>query len=331
MNQSNCSTERSDLFQTISTLYLVILLVLGTALNVLALWVFCCRMRRWTEMRVYMANLAGADCCLLLSLPVVLYTMNRDHWEGSFLCTVSQSIYLINGYMSISIITAIAMDRYAAIQYPLRARKWRSPQQAAGTCAVLWLLVICVVSLPAAWKQDGKSFCFGKSQTRSFWAIVSSLVLFFIPFVILVFCSVRVLRNLVRKKAQEPTQGRRLFRKAYHVVLANLIIFMVCFLPQHVALLAKLVAEYMEASCPIIQHVITSVRVASRLANANCCLDALGYYYVVQEFQEEVGMFLAMPKFLQSQTPDCPGSDYPDLPEGKVEVALKSAQALHDS
>ncbi|XP_044531600.1 G-protein coupled receptor 35-like [Gracilinanus agilis] len=322
MNLSNCSTEWSDLFHTVTTVYLSILLVLGTALNALALWVFCYRMRRWTEMRVYMTNLAGADCCLLLSLPVVLYTMSRDPWEGGFLCTVSQSIYLINGYMSISIITAIAMDRYAAIQYPLWARTWRSPQQAAGTCAFLWLLVIGLVSLPAVWKQDGKSFCFGKSQTRSTRAIVSSLVLFFIPLMILVFCSVRVLQNLVRKKAQVPTQDRRLFHKAHYVVLANLIIFMVCFLPQHVALLAKLVTEYIGASCPIVQYVTISIRVASRLANANCCLDALGYYFVVQEIQEELGMFLAMPKFLQSQTPGSPGSDYPDLPEREMEVAL---------
>ncbi|XP_074045784.1 G-protein coupled receptor 35-like [Macrotis lagotis] len=325
----NCSTMRSDFSQTVTRLYLSVILVLGTILNALALWVFCCRMRRWTETRVYMANLAGADCFLLLSLPLILYTMSQDHLEG-FLCTVPQSIYLINNYMSIYIITAIAVDRYAAIQYPLRARMWHSPHQAAGTCALLWLLVICLISIPTAWKLDGSNFCFGKSQTRGFWTIVFSLVLFFIPLVVLIFCSVRILQNLFRKRAQVSVQNKRLICKALCVVSANLMTFTVCFLPQHVALLAKLLTEYLGASCPVLQLVITSIRVTSRLANANCCLDAMGYYFMAQEFQEEVGVVLDLPKFLQSHTQDNLDADLPDLPKGeKEEAASESAQALH--
>uniref|UniRef100_A0A4X2M7A9 G-protein coupled receptors family 1 profile domain-containing protein n=1 Tax=Vombatus ursinus TaxID=29139 RepID=A0A4X2M7A9_VOMUR len=302
MNPLNCSTVTSDFSQKVTILYLSIILVLGTVLNALALWVFWCRMRRWTETRVYMANLAMADCCLLLSIPMVLYTTVRDHSED-LLCTVSQSIYLINGYMSMYVITAIAVDRFAAIQYPLRARMWRSPRQAAGTCALLWLLVICLVSLPAVWKRDGQNFCFGNSQTRGSSVIVFSLLLFVIPLVVLVFCSVRILQNLVRKKAQAQAQDRRLIHKALCVVSANLVIFLVCFLPQHVALLAKLMTEYVEPPCSVVQHVVISVRVASRLANANCCLDALGYYFVAQEFQEEVGV----------KPPDSSGIRFPDL------------------
>uniref|UniRef100_A0A7N4PBY6 G-protein coupled receptors family 1 profile domain-containing protein n=2 Tax=Sarcophilus harrisii TaxID=9305 RepID=A0A7N4PBY6_SARHA len=327
MTPPNCSTTRGDLFQTVTMVYLSIILILGTVLNALALWVFCCRMRRWTETRVYMANLAGADCCLLLSLPMVLYTMGKEPSEG-FLCTVSQSIYLINNYMSICITTAISVDRFVAIQYPLRARVWRCPRQAAGTCALLWMLVICLVSL-TAWKQNGQNFCFGKSKTRGFWAIVFSLALFFIPLMILVFCSMWVLQKLMRKKAQAPAQDRRLIHKAVCVVSANLVIFLVCFLPQHAALLAKLITDYAGASCPVVQRVIISVRVASRLANANCCLDALGYYFVTQEFQEEVGVVLGLPKIFQNQTQGSPGADQPSLLGGrKAEKALESSKAL---
>lgn len=44
-------------------------LVLGLVLNGLALWVLCWRLPRWTETRIYMANLAVADLCLLCACP----------------------------------------------------------------------------------------------------------------------------------------------------------------------------------------------------------------------------------------------------------------------
>lgn len=97
------------------------------------------------------------------------------------------------------------------------------------------------------------------------------------------------------------------------MVIANLATFMLCFLPLHVALLAKLVAQWMDAACPTIQRVATFVQVASRIANANCCLDAVCYYFVATEFQEEVGAVLARPWPLWGRMPGVRACDHPDL------------------
>lgn len=313
-NSNSCSTDRGTLSQAATIASICLILVLGLLLNSLALWVFCCRMRRWTETRIYMVNLVVADCLLLLSLPGVLHTLGQGvgAQEGP-LCRVLQSFYYVNTYMSMWLLTAIATDRYAALHFPLRARAWRGPRQAALTCAALWLLVIGAVALPVAWLRPGESFCFGRGHTRGPKALIFSLLLFFLPLLILSFCSCQVLRRLHREWTRAQPQATTPILKALCVVMANLATFVLCFLPLHVALLAKLVAQWMNAACPTIQRVATFVQVASRIANANCCLDAVCYYFVATEFQEEVGAVLARPRPFWGRMPGASACDHPDL------------------
>ncbi|KAM6178474.1 G-protein coupled receptor 35-like [Rhynchocyon petersi] len=288
---NSCSLEWTQASNLASNIYSGITLVVGALINGLALWVFCCRLRRWTEAHIYVINLVVADCLLLLSLPGVLLTLDQeDTW-----CRVLQSFYYLNTYMSMGLITAIAVDRYAALCFPLRARAWRSPVQAAITCGALWLLVTGVVALSATWLHEGENFCFGKTHIRGFKPLVISLVLFFLLLPVLSFCSIQVLRHLLQKWRQALPQAKGSVHKAFCVVAANLATFLLCFLPQHMALLAKLIAEWMAAGCPIIQMMTTWVLVTFPVAYFNCCLDAFGYYFVASEFKDEVATVLSLP------------------------------------
>ncbi|KAM6178473.1 G-protein coupled receptor 35-like [Rhynchocyon petersi] len=292
----NCSLERSLQAEVATRVSIFAIMGLGALLNGLALWVFCCRLRRWTEARIYMVNLVVADCLLLLSLPGVLLTLGplREDPDDTR-CRVLQSFYYVNTYMSMGLITAIAVDRYAAVRFPLRARAWRSPAQAAITCGALWLLVTGVVALSANWLRDGERFCFGKRSNRSGRTLAISLVFFFLLLPVLSFCSIQVLRQLLQKWRREPSQAKGSVHKVFCVVAANLATFLLCFLPLHLALLAKLVADSIDAACPTRQRIASWIQVASRMANANCCLDAFGYYFVAREFQEEVETVFSLP------------------------------------
>ncbi|XP_029792017.1 G-protein coupled receptor 35-like [Suricata suricatta] len=126
--------------------YTCLLLALGLLLNGLALWVFCCRAPRWTETRIYMANLAAADLCLLCALPFFLHSLGTTVTDTPF-CQLSQGIYLANRYMSISLVVAIAVDRYVAVRHPLRARALRSPLVAC----FLPLHVVLTVRTATSW------------------------------------------------------------------------------------------------------------------------------------------------------------------------------------
>lgn len=54
--------------------------------------------------------------------------------------------------------------------------------------------------------------------------------------------------------------------------------------------------DSISSSCPAIQRVNNFVHLASVLANTNCCLDAICYYFVNKEFKE------ASPKLVRSKS-----------------------------
>ncbi|XP_073073955.1 G-protein coupled receptor 35 isoform X2 [Manis javanica] len=280
MNSSNCSSSELAWPRAVTYVlytYTSLLLVLGLALNGVALWVLCHRLQQWTETRVYMANLAVSDLCLLCTLPFFLHSLRST--VDTPLCQLSQGIYLANRYMSIGLVTAIAVDRYVALQHPLRARGLRSPRQALAVCAGLWVLV--VGSLVLRWVlavQEG-SFCFSNRSQQSSNTVVFSLLGFYLPLAVLVFCSLQVVAALGQRPATDASQGEAT-RRAARMVWANLAVFVVCFLPLHVVLTVSLAMSL--RTCTVFRALF----IASKLSDANCCLDAICYYYMAKEFQE---------------------------------------------
>ncbi|XP_020827893.1 G-protein coupled receptor 35 isoform X2 [Phascolarctos cinereus] len=281
----NCTYEDESQLQDLAMkVYISILLVLGIVFNALALWVFCCRMRKkWMETVIYMTNLAVADFCLLCVLPLMLYSLKYSRQEDTVLCQISQSIYLVNSYMSISIIAMIAVDRYVAIRFPMLAKRLRSPGCSAIICAVLWVLVIISIASRLAWQVKDGGFCFSNENIYGSKTFIFSILGFFIPLIILTFCSIQVIVSLVRKKKTD-AQEKKVIQKAIWIISANLLIFLVCFLPIHVALNIRRIVE--PRTCSSITMWKNVIFITSRLSNANCCLDAICYYFVAKEFQE---------------------------------------------
>ncbi|XP_038430342.1 G-protein coupled receptor 35 isoform X3 [Canis lupus familiaris] len=272
-----CARPHPTWVENVDRTYTGALLVLGLLLNGLALWVLCCRMRPWTETRVYMVNLAAADLCLLCALPFFLHSLKDT--TDTVSCQLSQGIYLANRYLSIGLITAIAVDRYVAVRHPLCARGLRSPRQAAAVCAALWVLVGSSLVLRWALGVQEGGFCFRNPARQSAGTTLFSLLGFYPPLAVLGFCSLQVVAALAERPASGPHQAQAT-RRATRMVWANLAVFVLCFLPFHVVL-----TVYAAAGRPT-PALCYALYVTGKLSDANCCLDAIGYYFVAKEFQE---------------------------------------------
>ncbi|NWI71869.1 GPR35 protein, partial [Todus mexicanus] len=259
-------------------------LSLGIPLNAIAFWVFCCKLKRWTESRVYMINLMVADSFLLFALPFLIYFLKSNHPRDT-LCVVIKSIYFTNMPMSIFIITLIAIDRYIAIKFPLKAKILRSPLKSASICGFLWLMLIIYSCFHPSLRERGDQVCLWRPSTQpNYFSLFSIVFGFFIPLGIVVFCSVQVIKCLKNKMAMTPYETK-LIQKATHIVLVNLLVFIVCFLPFYTALFLRFAVDVTRA-CSLLRGVRVAINICSCLANANCCLDAFCYYFAAKEFQE---------------------------------------------
>ncbi|NXR66816.1 GPR35 protein, partial [Rhadina sibilatrix] len=259
-------------------------LALGVPLNAIAFWVFCCKIKSWTETKVYMINLIMADSFLLFTLPFLLYFTKYQHPIDQ-LCTAIQKIYFTNMPMSIFIITLIAIDRYIAIKFPLKARILRSPLKSAAVCGFLWIALITYSNLYPRHGSSWDSCCFRRQSVQAhYFSLLYSICGYFIPLGIVIFCSVQVIRCLKKKMATSPHETK-LFQRAVHIVSVNLCVFAVCFSPFHISLLLRYAMEVAGAHS-LLQGVTTSIKVSACLANCNCCLDAFCYYFAAKEFSE---------------------------------------------
>lgn len=261
----------------------------GIPLNTVAFWVFCCKLKRWTETRVYMINLMIADSFLLFALPFLLYFNMYNHPTDK-LCFTIQNIYFTNMPMSILIITLIAIDRYVAIKFPLKAKVLRSPLKSASICAFLWITLIIYSCLRRGLDTSKDQFCFRKQSIEPNYSLLFSIIFgFFIPLGIVIFCSLQVI-SCLRKKAVTSPHETKLFQKAIHIVSVNLCVFIVCFSPFYTTLLLRFAVDVARA-CSLLSQVRTAINICACLANSNCCLDAFCYYFAAKEFQEFPSLF----------------------------------------
>uniref|UniRef100_A0A8C5X4A7 G protein-coupled receptor 35 n=1 Tax=Malurus cyaneus samueli TaxID=2593467 RepID=A0A8C5X4A7_9PASS len=256
----------------------------GALFNILAFWVFLCKMKKWTEIRVYVINLVFADFSVICTLPSMVYLLWNKSARGE-LCQFTEAMYLINMLVSIYIISFISVDRYIAIKHPLKARSFRSPAKAALLCGLLWVLVITIATVQL--RQRHAALCFQTEPPE--YAALSLMAIFFfftLPLAILTFCSAEVIRNL-KKHLNTNSPEEKSIQKAMHIIYANLIVFLICFLPAYLGLLARFVME----TSSLLSGVTTFLKISACLANCNCCLDAFCYYFAAKEFPEFSSMF----------------------------------------
>lgn len=257
---------------------------IGVILNVLALRVFCCKLSKWTETRVYMVNLAIADCLIPFILP---FKMLLKSTKVETLCLVLESAYFINRYMSIFLITITAVDRYITIQYPFKAKKVRSPQKSGLVCGIVWILLVSIVWLHK-WQEEREKpgCCFKKISRKPYISVLASTIWgFLIPLMILSFCSIQIVRKLTKKKKSNPHE-EKFVQKSINIISANMAVFIICFLPINMANIVRFIADYSKAADTTVAKIDIFVDVAGIIANTNCCMDAICYYFVNKEFQE---------------------------------------------
>jgi len=220
----------------------IIVVVLGSIGNVLVFCVIVRRPEMWSPTNVLIANLAFADifvCAFVL--PVSLYHQLTDDWVfGRVLCHAIPTAYGVVVYASTLTMTAIAIDRYILIVFPLATKITLS-------AAMLMVLGIAVSSVSVAapiavYSQykviDDAELRFNRRiciemwpsrEARKTYAVLTLVVQYFIPLMLIALLYSHIFHSVRHRMPSKSGASRR--TKTNLMLVAVVFVFAVAWTP----------------------------------------------------------------------------------------------------
>ncbi|XP_077063487.1 G-protein coupled receptor 55a [Siphateles boraxobius] len=266
------------------------ILVFGLPLNLAALWLLLFRVRRLSESTVYLINLIINDGLLILSLPFKIHAYKQIWTLGNTFCSLLESLLYVNIYGSIMLSMCIAVDRYIALRFPFAALRLRSPRKAMLVCLVVWMAVfgfsVPIYNLRDGLNNTSETFCFEQFSNRTWsksWILVSMETVFCSSALLMVFCSVRVVQILHGLRTRNPGDAKLRNNKSMKIVLSNLVVFLTCFIPYHIAVLLYFHAKTSNPDSSRIVHLRYFVHISICISNVNILADGACYYFILKE------------------------------------------------
>ncbi|XP_060950090.1 C-C chemokine receptor type 9 [Limanda limanda] len=273
-----------------------IIFILGALGNLMVVWIYSTvRNRLKTMTDVYLLNLAVADLLFLCMLPFWAVDAARG-WEfGDGFCKLVSSVYKINLFSSMFLLTCISVDRYIAIVQVTKAQNLKKKRlfYSKLTCLAVWF-VSALLALPefifaqVKTEPGGKSFC-----RQSYWnntdnqtkILVLSLQIcmgFCVPLLVMVFCYSVIIRTLLQAKSFEK-------HKALRVIFVVVLVFILSQLPYN----SLLIVEARQAAnttdnCEMLIRLDVAGQVAKSLAYTHACLNPFLYVFVGVRFRQDL-------------------------------------------
>ncbi|KAK6328825.1 hypothetical protein J4Q44_G00008030 [Coregonus suidteri] len=233
---------------------LIIELLLGLPGNVVALWIFTCRLKTWRANTLFLFNLVLADFILLICLPFRIDNLLRgEDWVfGDAWCRINLFMLAVNRSASIAFMTSVAFDRYFKVVHPHHRINHMTSTQAGLVAGGIWMVVISLrlplLATDLLREHDNISLC----RSFSTYAVIPPAILlhymvfigeFFLPLLLLLFCSARIACILRQRQLDKEKKVRRAIR----VVGLIVAMFVLCFFP---GIATGLVSLYIKKSRP---------------------------------------------------------------------------------
>ncbi|XP_036413699.1 P2Y purinoceptor 8-like [Colossoma macropomum] len=299
MNNSSQSIDNATLDALVSPLMTVALpiiyimvFVISTPCNLIALILLCGLTKRATPTIIYSINLCLADLLYSITLPLqVCYHLQRNDWIfGKVSCGISTAAFYCNMTCSIFTTCAIALERYCGVVHPLKTKHLRSTRKAILICLLIWAVML-VFQMPY-FVHDFTRFipqlnvttCFDVIPKKVFegwkgYLYFVSIYLFFnvLPMIILVACYCAVARAL-RQTLDAGVQ--RSHKRTQTLVIVAALCYITCYLPNMIVQPIHMV--YRSKNHGIYAY----YKLTLGLNSFNCCFDPFVYYLASRELRQ---------------------------------------------
>lgn len=127
---------------TVITAACTVLFLVGVLGNVMTILVVCRYRDMRTTTNLYLCSMAVSDLLIFLCMPLDLYRMWRYRpWRlGDLLCKLFQFVSESCTYSTILSITALSVERYLAVCFPLRAKRLVTKRRVRALILTLWIV-----------------------------------------------------------------------------------------------------------------------------------------------------------------------------------------------
>ncbi|XP_030068315.1 free fatty acid receptor 2 [Microcaecilia unicolor] len=254
----------------------------GMPSNLLAFYAFFLKVRRKaTPVDILLLNLTISDLVLLAFLPMkMIEAASGMRWTlPQFLCPLTGFCYYSSIYISTFFLTAVSVERYLGVAYPIKYKMNRKPEYALIASFFFWFIscahcsIVYIVQyiVPTnATNATNTSQCydvFTEEQLRILlpFRLEMCLLLFVVPFIITLFCYI----NFVKILTCLPNIQAQRKQRAIGLAVVTLCNFIICFFPYN-----------MSHVVGFIQHKSPDWRVyALLLSTFNATLDPIIFYF----------------------------------------------------
>ncbi|XP_043935269.1 free fatty acid receptor 3-like [Protopterus annectens] len=218
--------------------------VTGFPMNILALCTFISKIReKPLTIDILLMNLTVSDLLLLLFLP---FRMNEAASEFKwclpyFLCPLTAFIFYSSIYISILFLTAVSVDRFISVAYPMEYKAKMKPVYAIMASVFFWIVTYAHCSLIYVADYNGpvnksNNICYDEFSEQQLNIVLPLrlemfVLLFCIPLIITTFAYskfIRILKSL-------PQTNKEKKKRAIVLVMVTLTVYVVCFAPYNIS------------------------------------------------------------------------------------------------
>lgn len=271
-----------------------IIFVVGLVGNLTSLGIYLTKLRPLNSSSIIMVNLALTDLLYVLTMPfLVYYYSNGDTWTlGDVMCRFVRFGFYVNLYGSILSLTCLAVFRYVVVTKPLLAARVQQRVWGVIACSVVWIFAIAeitpMLTMISSVKQDDKTYCLDFASTIQVdrvrcYSLILTVVGFLVPLIVVFVCCLCI----VKKLANGPNNSCPRRKKARHVTVLILVVFVLCFLPYHILRVLRIETRMMKDVPCMTSHAVHAAYIISRpLAGFNTFFNLAFYTLSGDKFKK---------------------------------------------
>ncbi|XP_023670627.1 C-C chemokine receptor type 8-like [Paramormyrops kingsleyae] len=266
-----------------------LLFVFGVISNGLVMWVILMSVKLLSIVDICLLNLAVADLLLLVTLPFLAHYARADWVFGSVMCKVVMGSYYIGFNSSIFFVMIMSIDRYLSVVHAVNFLQTKTRRYRLIMIIITWIVGFLAsfpeLTLIDFYRRRHTSLCEvgykSEPTQRAFGLFKMNVTSLLIPFFIMVFCYLMILRRILLCKSTN--------RKTIRLMLLVVLVFFCCWTPYNIASFFQAL-ELLEiyTSCKSSKAIWLSLEVTAALAYSHTCLNPIIYVFVGEKFRRHL-------------------------------------------